>query len=171
MEWYARKQRRVTRSTFSAELNAASDAYEFAKLIAMTLAECIRPYPSIKSLVALEETGDFPIPIHLIVDARSVFDALKASEIKAPSEISLIMFLCQLKEALLCHSLSKLWWCDTHDMIADGLNKGAVSRQALLDLVNSGSWNLNKPAIGHTESRYIPIASQQSLVGNPTDAT
>ena len=56
-------------------------------------------------------------------------------------------------------------------MIADGLNKGAVSRQALLDLVNNGSWNLNKPAIGHTVSRYIPIASQQSPVGNPTDAT
>ena len=171
LEWYARKQRRVTRSTFSAELNAASDAYEFAKLIAMTLAECIRPYPSIQSLVALEENGDFPVPIHLIVDARSVFDALKASEIKAPSEISLIMFLCQLKEALLCHALSRLWWCDTHDMVADGLNKGAVSRQALLDLVNTGSWNLNKPAVSHTESRYIPIASQQSLVGNPTDTT
>lgn len=137
----------------------------------MTIAECVRPFPNIQSLIALEETGSFPVRIHLIVDARSVFDALKAAEVKAPSEISLIMFLCQLKEALLCHSLSKLWWCDTHDMIADGLNKGAVSRQALLDLVNNGIWKLNKPAIGHTESRYIPITSQQTLVGNPLDTT
>jgi hypothetical protein len=169
LEWYARKQRRVTRSTFSAELNAASDAYEFAKLIAMTVAECVKPYPSIKTLVELEETGGFPVPINLTVDARSVFDALRAAEIKAPSEISLIMFLCQLKEAMLCHALSKLWWCDTHDMVADGLNKGAVSRQALLDLVNHGRWTLTKPAIGYTESRYIPIASQKTLVADPTD--
>jgi hypothetical protein len=171
LEWYSRKQRRVTRSTFSAELNSASDAYEIAKLIAMTVAECVHPYPNIQALVALEETGSFPVPIHLVVDARSVFDALKATEIKAPSEISLIMFLCQLKEALLCHSLSSLWWCDTHDMVSDGLNKGAVSRQALLDLVNNGIWKLNKPAIRHTENRYIPIPSQQTLVGNPHNET
>lgn len=169
LEWYARKQRRVTRSTFSAELNAASDAYEFAKLIAMTVSECIQPQPSVRALVALEENGKFPIPINLVVDAKSVFDALKAAEIKPPSEISLIMFLCQLKEALLCHALSKLWWVHTEDMIADGLNKGIISRKGLLELVNSGEWKVLKSAISFSETRHIPIASQKTLVDNDAD--
>jgi hypothetical protein len=59
LEFFARKQRRVTRSTFSAELNGLSDAYEFGKLIAMTFSEIIQPYVIAKSLTALEETGSF----------------------------------------------------------------------------------------------------------------
>jgi len=164
LDFYARKQRRVTRSTFSAELNAASDAYEFSKLVALTFSECLRPFPSIQALMAIEETGAFGISVEIVVDAKSVYDSLVAEELKGPSEISLIMFLSQLKEQMLCHSLSRLWWCDTRDMIADGLNKGAVSRQALLTLTNSGFWNLSHKAVGFSETRYIPIISQQQMV-------
>ena len=134
LEWYARKQRRVTGSTFSAELNAASEACEFGKLMALTIAELSKQYSASADLLKLKETGAFPVAVEMVIDARSVYDALIATEIKAPTEISLIMFLCQLKEAMLTHSLSRLWWCDTHDMISNGLNQGACTRQKLVEV-------------------------------------
>ena len=164
LDFYARKQRRVTRSTYSAELNAASDAYEFSKLIALTVAEVIKPYPSISSLMCLEETGSFPACVELVLDARSVYDSLVAAELKAPTEISLIMFLAQLKEQMMCWSLKRLWWVDTRDMVADGLNKGAISRMGLLQLANSGRWDLLYKAHGFSETRYAPILSQKALI-------
>jgi hypothetical protein len=163
-DFYARKQRRVTRSTYSAELNGASDCYEFSKLVALTIAECIRPYPTISALMSLEETGSFPVSIELIIDARSVYDSLVASELKAPTEISLIMFLSQLKEQMLCWSLRRLWWVDTRDMAADGLNKGACSRAGLLAIANNGRWDLLFKAHGFSETRYQPILSQKDMV-------
>jgi hypothetical protein len=163
LEFYARKQRRVTRSTYSAELNAASDAFEFGKLVALTLAEALCPYGSIRELLVLEEKGAFPVPVELVIDARSVYDSLVAHEIKTPAEVSLVMFLAQLKEAMLAHSLSKLWWVDTRDMAADALNKGAISRAALLELANSGKWVLQHKAIGFSESRHVPIISSVKL--------
>ena len=163
LEFYARKQRRVTRSTYSAELNAASDAFEFAKLVALTIAETIRPYSSIRELLSLEETGSFPVPVELIIDAKSVYDSLVAREVKCPAEVSLVMFLAQLKEAMLAHSLRKLWWVDTRDMVADALNKGAISRIALLELANTGRWVLKHKAIGFSESRHVPLISSVRL--------
>ena len=163
LEWYSRKQRRVTRSTFSAELNALSDAVDFGKLLALTLTEVLRPIPQAATLVAMEQAGNFAISLEAVVDAKSVYDALTAVEIKPPTETSLVMMLCGIKEMLLCHSLDKLWWCDTHDMLSDGLNKGAVSRQALLDAGNTGRWDLKNMAVGHREYRYVPILSSSSL--------
>ena len=166
LEWYSRKQRRVTRSTFSAELNAASDAYEMGKLIAMTISEIITPFPSISSLIWLDERGTFAMPIEMCIDARSVFDALKAEETKSPTEVSLIMFLCAFKEALLSHSLATLWWIDTRDMLADGLNKGACSREALVQFGQTGSWRTVHPTIAHREVRHVPIESQGEMMSS-----
>ena len=164
IEYYARKQRRVTRSTYSAELNAASDAYEFAKLIALTLAELVQPCPQASMLTSMEENGSLPIAVHLIIDARSVFDSLRAEEIRPPTEISLVMMLCQLKEAMLTHTLKGLHWVDTHDMLADGLNKGACSRESLVKFGQTGEWNLLHKPISFSETRHVPILSVRAAV-------
>ena len=56
--------------------------------------------------------------VKFAIDARSVFDSLAAKEVRPPSEISLIMVLHQVKEALLSHMLARLWWVDTREMAA-----------------------------------------------------
>ena len=164
VEFYARKQRRVCRSTYSAELNAASDAYEFAKLVAMTLAEVIAPCPSAKLLTTMEESGTLPVCVHLIIDALSVYDSLASEEIHLPTESSLVMMLHQLKEALLTHTLRCLHWCDTKDMVSDGLNKGACSREALLSLGNTGYWHLVHQIKSFCETRHVPIPSIKAVI-------
>ena len=169
LEWYSRKQRRVTRSTYSAELNALADAVDFGKLMAMTLSEVLRPFPNARDLTALEEQGQSLVPLEACVDARSVYDSLKMDELKAPTEVSLIMMLSALKEALLSHGLHKLWWISTQDMVADGLNKGACSREALIALGTTGQWKLMHACLEHTEHRYIPVVSAlRTFMNEPT---
>ena len=169
LEWYSRKQRRVTRSTYSAELNALADAVDFGKLMAMTLSEVLRPFPNAPDLTPLEEQGKFLVPLEACVDARSVYDSLKMDELKAPTEVSLIMMLSALKEALLSHGLHKLWWISTQDMVADGLNKGACSREALIALGTTGQWKLMHACLEHTEHRYIPVVSAlRTFMNEPT---
>jgi hypothetical protein len=164
IEYFARKQRRVTRSTFAAELQALNDSYEMGKLICITFAECVQPHPQAKTLIALEESGSLPIPLECVIDARSVFDSLAAKEVRPPSEISLIMVLHQVKEGLLSWMLSRLWWCDTRDMAADGLNKGSCSREGLMILANTGQWNLVHKAVSFKESRHVPVKNIMTLI-------
>ena len=71
------------------------------------------------------------LPIALYVDAKSVFAAVTATFIKQPAEKSLLSHVQYLRE-LLDKGISRLlFWIDTRDMGADGLTKGAVSRDAL----------------------------------------
>ena len=164
VEFFARKQRRVTRSTFSAELNALSDSLEFNRLLALTMTEILSPQLSARDLLGLEEKGMLILPMQAVVDAKSVYDALATTDIKAPSEQSLTMLLCQVKESLRTHSLHRLWWCHTEDMISDGLTKGLVSRQALLTLGDTGRWTLLHEAVGFTDPVYQPIHSVRESI-------
>ena len=151
IDFYSRRQRRIVRSTFGAELNSMVDAFETAKLLAFTMAELLDPTMTITSLRMLEETGKFPICIESIIDCRSIHDSLRPSDTKIPNEASLIMLLLGLKEALRNGTLSAIWWIDTADMLADGLNKGLISRKALLEVPASGVWKLIHPALKHSE--------------------
>ena len=140
LEWYSRKQRRVTRSTFAAELQALIDSLEIGRVIVYTVSELLMPRATPSQLAKAGDFGKLPVALEACVDAKSVFDALKASETKIPSESSLILVLLQVKEFLRHHVLRTLFWIATQDMGSDGLNKGAVSRAALLSIPLLGEW-------------------------------
>jgi hypothetical protein len=152
IDWYSRRQRRVVRSTFGAELNALVDSLEVAKLLAFALAEIRCPKADLTMLRGMEESGEFPIAIEACIDCKSIYDALATEDTKTPSEASLIMILLQCKESLRSGLIRKIWWIDTRDMAADALNKGLVARSALLMLSSTGVWNLLHPALGHSEA-------------------
>jgi hypothetical protein len=163
IDYYSRKQRRVTRSTFAAELQGLADSLEYAKLVAFAVHECIVPKVTPRQLVTAEETGGLRLPIEGVVDAKSVFDALAVSDTRMPSENSLIMVLLQIKEMLRTYTLRRLWWCDTHDMVADGLNKGTVNRDALIRLSTTGEWRLANRAVAHSETVHVPLVQTASM--------
>ena len=75
------------------------------------------------------------MPTHLYVDAKSVYAAATATFIKTPAEKSLLTHVQFLREYLDYGVLSSIVWIDTRDMSADGLTKGAVSRDALQELM------------------------------------
>ena len=159
IEFYSRRQRRVTRSTFAAELHGLADSLEIGKVIAMAYTETQIPGLTPLQLSRKEETGELAIPIHAVIDAKSDFDALSVTDIKAPTEASLIMILLSVKESLLTHSLKYMWWVDTTDMVSDGLTKGAVPRTALVESGNLGRWLVSKPSVSFSERTHRPTVS------------
>ena len=107
----------------------------------------------------MEETVSLPVLMIAVTDCKSLFDALRVDETAVPSENSLIMILLQIKESLRTGSLSALAWCDTRDMLADALNKGAVARKAIVEFSCSASWVLNHPFVMHHEKMQMSIPS------------
>jgi hypothetical protein len=158
IEWFSKRQRRIVRSTFGAELNALADAFEISKVVAYTYAELMLPvYADPAMLRGLEDSGGLPLTIEASIDCRSVFDSLASEQIKQPTESSLIMLLLQLKQCLRLGSLSKLWWISTGDMAADGLNKGAISRAGLMITSCSGYWTLRESTMHHSDNGSLPL--------------
>ncbi len=154
LEWYSKRQRRITRSTFGAELNALGDGHEQAKVIGFAFCELMsRTLLTARDLCLMDDNGTWPIQLHAAIDCRSVFDAVANEEPKKPTESSLIMLLLQIKEQLSSGSLRKLWWVSTTDMAADGLNKGGVSRSGIMKLCMSGTWSLTKDCVFHEDHK------------------
>jgi hypothetical protein len=162
-EFFSKKQRRVTRSTYGAELNSLADTYETSRVLSLTLAAILLPKATPKSLALLEDSGSLPVWIELATDCRSVFDSLAAAELKVPSEGSLVLLLHMIKEGLRSFNLRRVWWVDTTDMTADGLTKGAIARTALLQLSNTGKYNCLKPCKLHQEAIKVPITQHVAM--------
>ena len=105
--------------------------------------------------------GKLPIKIQAITDCRSLFDALKAEETQIPSEQSLILLLLQLKESLRTSTLQSIVWCDTRDMVADGLNKGVIARRDLLNFSMTAQYTFRHEFAIHSETVKTTITSSR----------
>ena len=157
LDWGSKKQKRVTRSTYSAELNSLIDCFELSKIICTAATEALQPALRPRDVIRLEAKGALALPIECTIDAKSVFDSLAQAEITPPTESALVYVLQVIKEALKSWTLRTLWWCDTHDMLSDGLNKGLISRRALNTASSTGMWELKNQAIPFRESTHSPI--------------
>jgi hypothetical protein len=146
LDWSAKRQKRVVRSTFAAELNSLADATEQGKLIALAITELTDPRLGPVPLAKALEDGTLAIGIDLFTDCRSIYDALKTDELRIPTEAGLYPLLLILKHLLKVGVVKRLYWIDTADMLADGLNKGSIARAALLQVPSSSQWILRFPA-------------------------
>ena len=133
----------MTRSTFSAELLGAGDASDQGILISHMLRELEEGVMTAEVARDLRMSGGY-IPTALYIDAKSVFAAISATFLKQPAEKSLLCHVQYLRELLDKHILHSIVWLDTRDMGADGLTKGAVSREALHELM-AGSMKFRHP--------------------------
>ena len=167
IEFFSKRQRRVTRSTFAAELLSLSDCFDICKLVSYALAEISHPYTA-NQLVKLEETGTLPVPIELCVDARSVFDSLVSEQTRC-SEGGLLMTLFALKESLKSHLIAVLWWIDTRDMLSDSLTKGVCSRRAIMLAFSTGEWKVEHPCLSFSEPTTTHIPSNALEINDAAD--
>ena len=74
------------------------------------------------------------------VDARAVFEGVLAETPKTPTEKSLFMHALAMREYMESGYIDRLWWFDTMAMLADGMTKGSVDRQALVQVCQQGTW-------------------------------
>ena len=127
----AKKQRNVVRATFSAELRGAGDTLDKAFILAQTMHEIATGENSSTRARHLHQHGGYAVPMCLYIDAYSVFAAITATFIKMPADNGQLVHLHFIREQLDNGVLKALAWIDTRDMIADGMTKGAVDREAL----------------------------------------
>ena len=142
LEFYSRKQKRVVRSTLGAECRALSDGVDLGKVICSAVHELLCGPMTTVEARDTEINGGCGVPLEACTDARSLFETLQIQEPKAPTEVAMVFDLMALRESLECHRLSKLWWLDTRDMLADGLTKGIINRSALLTICQTGKWDV-----------------------------
>ena len=125
------RQRRVVRATFSAELMNACDTQDTCFLIAQAMHEMVTGDTSAACARNNRDNGGYKVPMVLLIDAMSVYAAITATFVKTPAESGVLCHLLFLRELLDKGILEALGWCDTRDMLADGMTKGAVDRDAL----------------------------------------
>jgi hypothetical protein len=144
LDFCSKKQRHVTRSTFAAELMAATDACDALWTMAVILHELKRGSLDVHEAHAMKRNGGLDVVTGVALDALSVYAAATAGHIKRPSEQGLLLQLLWLRQQLDTHVLGKLIWVDTRIMLADGLTKGSIDR-ALLHLAMEGRWDTTHP--------------------------
>ena len=167
LDYYARKQPHVCRSTFAAELHAALDALNQGIVIQAALSELAYGAQSASVLADWQERGLLEPSLEMCIDARSVFDAVTAPTVQVPSDKHLHLHVLSLRDFLDNEILRRLWWIDTLDMLADGLTKGKVDRNALVEAMG-GSWTprgvppvMWPPALPNTAQPLRGLADSQ----------
>eukprot|EP00972_Heterocapsa_arctica_P017795 2629053-Heterocapsa_arctica.AAC.1 len=91
LDWYARKQPHVCRSTFAAELHAALDAINQGMVIQGVLTELKVGPTTAVVLEQMQTDGKFAIDLKLCIEAKSVFDAVSAEKIATPNDKPLMV--------------------------------------------------------------------------------
>jgi hypothetical protein len=142
IEHVCKKQQRICRSTYAAELHSALDLAGLALLILGTLTEVLPGAKNPVELLEIHNNGGYPLECELFIDARAVFDSVTAKVVKTPADKILLLHALALRDHLETGQLSKLSWFDTRDMVADALNKGTIDRGALRQFFEQGQWKL-----------------------------
>ena len=143
IEYLCKRQRRVVRSTFSGELNALIDAIELLLVLQICFHQVWSGTTATATdLAKLLDEGGLQPPCEAVIDARSVFDCLAATDVGDLVEGSLKLHVLSIRERLATQALRCLWWSDTRDMLADGLTKGSVPRDQLLACSNRGEYKV-----------------------------
>ncbi len=149
IDYFALRQPHVTRSTYAAELHAALDGANQALVVGSVLTEIKLGATTAAALADLQESGRYALPMHLGIDAKSVFTSVIADHVQTSADKALLVHALKLREWLNRKIVSVLWWLDTRDMVTDGMTKGSVDRAAIL-AVARGSWKF----VGDVPARY-----------------
>ena len=145
LEFVSKKQSRVCRSTYAAELFSALDLVGLGVTIHLALTQVLLGNMTAAKLAELQEKGKLALQMDCVIDARAVQDSVVAEEVKTPNDKIMLIHALRMRELLDKGQISNLIWCDTRDMIADGLNKGVIKRDALHEVCSDGIWRVNHP--------------------------
>ena len=161
LDYYCRKHSRVCRSTYTAELHNLIDICNQALIVRSMLLELeIGPTNPGKLSEYIDCGGQDHIPVEGIVDARAVFDSITAEVVKTPDDKHMLLHALKIREWLDRGALRAVWWCDTLDMISDGMTKGSIDRTEILRLCKLGLWKCD-----HASVRW---SSVEKLAGSAT---
>jgi hypothetical protein len=142
LDYFSRKQTRVNRGTFGAELNNALEAGEYGMLLRGFMHEVAHGPQEARELMRVVEGQGDEMEVHLLIDAHSVYLATTAPEVHVPNERQLLYTVQSLRDHLEAGRINVLHRVDTRDMLCDALTKGVISRSTVLDAFAKGYWRI-----------------------------
>ena len=142
LDWYSRKHSRVVRSTYAAELLSVLDAVGQGQILAACFDEVACGAMTAAELLKRRADHAGVLKQDAVLDARGVFDSVTADPIKPPTDRHLQLHAQALREYLDDGSVDRLYWFDTRAMLADGMTKGSVDREALVRFGERGEWHI-----------------------------
>ena len=140
LDYSSKRVARVTRSTFAAELQsmaAGIDQGIFASMVYEHLLDGTWNLTD-REFDKKAANNSLKVPVDVLTDSWSLFQATKPNNQKIPDEKSLLLVLAAVREHLASKRVRKLGWIATTEMVADALSKATVARRALLDLCSRG---------------------------------
>ena len=149
IEFVSKKQSRVCRSTFAAELHSCLDLFGLAVVINSTLTELLNGPRSSAQLARDLNEGTSALHLDMVIDHRGLLDAAASDENKS-TDSAVLLHLMKLREDLK-GKIRRLHWVDTRSMIADALNKGTIDRAQLHELCAKGTWAIAQPVVSNTD--------------------
>ena len=138
----ARKRSRVVRSTYAAELLSLLDAVGQGNLLATALDEIHSGVEGATQLLARHVGRQRSIEHDACADAKAVFDGITAEQPRTPADKPLFIHALAMREYLEAGWVDRLWWIDTLSMLADGMTKGSIDREALILVCQQGLWKI-----------------------------
>ena len=152
VDFIVRRQGRVVRSTFSAELHGFVDSIGQMLLKQCTLHQIYcGTTQSPERMIDLPEKGSMYPPLDICVDAKAVYDAIAVSDACEFAECSLKLHLISVRDRMTHGLIRKLYWVDTWDMLADGLTNGGIDRLLLHKVSNDCVHERKQLAISHNK--------------------
>jgi len=158
LESVCRSHRLTIRSSYGAELLAASHGYDDAYPILVTLVELRDGVLTPEELKGYREEGGLALKVVLTTDAEGVYKSLTSRDLKTPTEKTLLGHVCWIRELLQLKLIQAIQWCDTRDMVADGHTKGSIDRELLLQLMRGHQ------AYKHEVKRHEPFRAGEKSV-------
>ena len=135
----AKSIKTVCRSVYAAKLMSAATATDLLIPLTVTLHEIKCGPLGTEKLRMIREVGwtqDNDIRTQVVIDAKSVYESLKVKVFKPLADNSLSRHVLWMREMIEKRLVSTLVCADTKDMYANGLTKGIVPRNALLEILS-----------------------------------
>ena len=130
------------RSTYAAELLSLLDAVGQGNLVATALDEIHSGAETAVGMLKRHAQRQRAIEHGACVDAKAVFDGITAECPKSPADKPLFLHALAMREYSEAGWIDRRWWIDTLAMLADGMTKGSVDREALVTVCQQGTWRI-----------------------------
>ena len=147
----------IARSAFSAELRNCLEACQEGINLAILLHELTYGPMTPDQCAHMRDHGTFAPDVHLCTDNYGLFSATTKEDPSPGVDASMIYHVKALRYYLDHGMLRSITWTDNRDMLADGLTKGKVKRDAINLALQTGKW-----IIQHPTETWMPRATQQS---------
>eukprot|EP00971_Amphidinium_carterae_P055654 1097285-Amphidinium_carterae.1 len=151
LDYSSRKIPRVTRSTYSAELQALVAGIDNAIATSITFEQLLNASwrGSDAQFNAIAQARNLNVPVDVLTDSWSLFQSLASGNCKVPDEKSLILVLSSAREHVKTARVRGVGWCATHEMLADALSKSTIPKDAIVNTCTQGRVHLKSVRWSH----------------------